>query len=187
MARGRLAEMMLEMVNGRLAAAEIAFVTHTHPSTRVVGRDEGGPMLRFGSGGAPDYQGTLAGGRAVVFELKSTEERTFTWQRAGRGRRELTRLRQLAAIELHGRLGALAGVLVAFTGGLKRGQQIEFAWVDWAATRALMSGGWSLDGLMVHPGGRRVVWARGDPDWIAAALAAEQQRPAPPRATLVVT
>ena len=53
----------------------------------------------------PDYKGTLAGGRAVVFEAKHTDDEKIE-------RRRLTQ-EQLDALEKHHRLGALAFVLVS--------------------------------------------------------------------------
>lgn len=168
------------MVHRRLALDGRAFVRHTAPATRFVAGGER-PQLTFAAGGPPDYSGTLAGGRSVIFELKSTEAERFAWTKGGRGRRELTRIRQLHDLEEHGRLGALTGLLVAFTGGMKHGQRIEFVWVDWSRASLLTRGTWNATALQAAPvGGGLVLWARGDPDWIEAALVAEEARDAVP-------
>jgi len=174
MARGRLAEELLELTHRRLALAGTVYVRHMEPGVRVSGRDARGAQLRFAAGGPPDYMGTLAGGRSVVFELKSTEGETFTWTKAGRGRRQLTRARQAADLESHGQLGAMAGLLVAFTRPVNRASLMDFVWVHWSRASLLMEGTWRPDRLALLEGAARVSWVRGDPDWLAAARHAEQ-------------
>lgn len=56
----------------------------------------------------PDYKGTLNGGRSVVFEAKSTQERMI--------KRERVTAAQQEALEMHHRLGALCFVLVSMAG-----------------------------------------------------------------------
>ncbi len=73
----------------------------------------------------PDYKGTIAGGRSVVFEAKHTDA----------DRIEASRLtqEQSDALELHSKLGALAFVVVSF--GIQNVYRIP--WAAWSKMKEL--------------------------------------------------
>lgn len=63
---------------------------------------------RFTAHAQPDFQGTLAGGRSIIFETKYT-----TTERA---KRDMLTPTQAAILEMHDSLGALAAVCVGIHG-----------------------------------------------------------------------
>lgn len=75
--------------------------------------------------GQPDFKGTLAGGRSVVFEAKHTDGDRIEYSR-------LTK-EQADRLELHHKLGAAAFVLVSF--GLQDFYRIP--WEVWANMAAI--------------------------------------------------
>ncbi|MCM1296368.1 MAG: Holliday junction resolvase RecU [Muribaculaceae bacterium] len=74
---------------------------------------------RFTAHAQPDFQGTLDGGRSIIFEAKYTV--------AGRMKRNVLTDNQMAVLEDHHRKGALAGVCV--------GIQSRFFFVPWPVWR----------------------------------------------------
>lgn len=79
----------------------------------------------FTKQGQPDYKGTIAGGRAIVFEAKHTDADRIEYKR-------LTE-EQRTDLEDHHKLGAIAFVLVSF--GLQTFARIPWpAWRDMAET-----------------------------------------------------
>lgn len=75
--------------------------------------------------GQPDFKGTLAGGRSVVFEAKHTDTDKIEYNR-------LTQ-EQIDRLELHHKLGAVAFVLVSF--GLQDFYRIP--WKVWRDMKAI--------------------------------------------------
>lgn len=73
----------------------------------------------------PDFAGTLAGGRSIVFEAKHTEAEKIEYSR-------LTE-QQIEQLELHHKLGAAAFVLVSF--GLEDFYRIP--WPTWRDMKAI--------------------------------------------------
>lgn len=169
MGRGRTAEELISWTNARLSFEGRAWI---RKAEAPAGMRRGGNAY-FKAAGPPDYQGVLAGGRAIVFELKSTEAAAFAWpDRQGRGGR--TKARQLADLAEAGGLGALCGLLIAFTAPLRRGAVPTFAWVPWQRIPAIAQGRWSLERLLGEGGAIPVEWpAAGDPDYLTAAGLAE--------------
>lgn len=74
---------------------------------------------RFTAAAEPDYQGTLAGGRSIVFEAKYTATDRMNWN-------VLTQ-EQIAALEDHAGMGAVAAVCI----GIKE----RFFFVPWDVWR----------------------------------------------------
>lgn len=74
---------------------------------------------RFTAKADPDFQGTLAGGRSIVFEAKYTTTDTI--------RQSVLTEEQAAALEDHHNMGALAGVCV--------GIEDEFFFIPWEIWR----------------------------------------------------
>lgn len=66
----------------------------------------------------PDFQGTLAGGRSIVFEAKYTT--------TDRIRREVLTQEQMQALEYHHRMGAVAGVCAGI-----QDQSFFVPWTIW--------------------------------------------------------
>lgn len=73
----------------------------------------------------PDYQGTIGGGRSVVFEAKHTDADRITYDRLTGD--------QIDDLEMHHRLGAVAFVLVSF--GLEGYYRIP--WEVWRDMKAI--------------------------------------------------
>ena len=82
-----------------------AKVEKTPEPFRVLEKREGGLFMgRFTAHAQPDFQGTLAGGRSVIFEAKYTSTEAM--------KRDVLTETQMRTLEEHHRLGALAGVCV---------------------------------------------------------------------------
>ena len=86
------------------AARGRAEVEKTPEPFRVISKSEKGGIFkgRFTAHAQPDFQGTLAGGRSIVFEAKHTT--------TDRLKRDVLTDEQQAALERHARMGALAAV-----------------------------------------------------------------------------
>lgn len=74
---------------------------------------------RFSTPAQPDFQGTLYGGRSIVFEAKRTGK--------DRINRNVLTDAQMDALEMHSRLGALCGVCINI--------QDDFFFIPWNAWR----------------------------------------------------
>jgi hypothetical protein len=173
-AGGQRAEQLLEWVFRRLDEQGLALITKTEPPTGI---DSEGRRF-FKRKGAPDFMGTLPGGRSVVFEAKSTRERRFRWPQGIHGTRE----RQIADIERFGQVyGALAGVLILFwpragRGGISTEYRPRLVWVLWPGVRALAEDAWDADSLAGQRWAAEADWPTGsDPDILGAARAAERR------------
>lgn len=90
-------------------------VTETHRDGRFTGR--------FTSNAEPDFQGTLSGGRSIVFEAKYTSTE--------RMKRGVLTGDQIDALQEHAALGALAGVCI--------GIQDKFYFIPWDVWRDMKS------------------------------------------------
>lgn len=85
------------------AARGRAEIEKTPEPFRVISKSESGIFKgRFTANAQPDFQGTLAGGRSIVFEAKHTA--------TDRLKRDVLTDEQQAALERHSRMGALAAV-----------------------------------------------------------------------------
>jgi recombination protein U len=83
----------------------MAEVTKTPEPFRVTKKHDGGIFTgRFVAHAEPDFQGTLAGGRAICFEAKYTA--------SDRMKRNVLTDTQMTALARHAALGAFAGVCV---------------------------------------------------------------------------
>lgn len=83
---------------------------------RVLEKREGGIFVgRFTAHAQPDFQGTLSGGRSIIFEAKYTTTDSM--------KRDVLTDTQMGTLEDHHRCGALAGVCV--------GIQERFFFVPW--------------------------------------------------------
>lgn len=93
-----------------------AKVEKTPEPFRVLEKRENGVFVgRFTSHAQPDFQGTLDGGRSIIFEAKYTT--------TDRMKRDVLTQTQMETLETHHGLGALAGVCV--------GIQDKFFFVPW--------------------------------------------------------
>lgn len=88
----------------------IAVVDKTPEPFRVSSKGRAGIFTgRFSTPAQPDFQGTLKGGRSIVFEAKRTSRDRIT--------RNVLTDAQMDALEKHSRLGALCGVCVNIQDG----------------------------------------------------------------------
>lgn len=94
----------------------LARVEKTPEPFRVTEKRGNGVFVgRFTAHAQPDFQGTLAGGRSVIFEAKYTMSKSM--------KRDVLTQMQMDTLEAHHRCGALAGVCV--------GIQERFFFVPW--------------------------------------------------------
>lgn len=99
---------------------ERAEIDKTPEPFRVTKKSKDGIFTgRFTALAAPDFQGTLAGGRSIVFEAKYTTKDSI--------RRSVLTDAQMSALESHMRRGAVAGVCV--------GINDQFFFVPWLKWR----------------------------------------------------
>lgn len=85
------------------SASGRAAIDKTPEPFRVTSKERNGVFMgRFTALAQPDFQGTLSGGRSIVFEAKFT-----TTDRLKRG---ILTDEQISTLALHAELGALAGV-----------------------------------------------------------------------------
>lgn len=97
-----------------------AKVEKTPEPFRVLEKREGGIFVgRFTAHAPPDFQGTLDGGRSIIFEAKYTTTESM--------KRDVLTETQMETLEDHHRKGALAGVCV--------GIQDRFFFVPWEVWR----------------------------------------------------
>lgn len=92
------------------AAAGRAVIEKTPESFRVTKLHDGGRFSgRFLGKAQPDFQGTLSGGRSIIFDAKFTEKDRINANALTNHQAEL--------LEMHHKLGALCGVCVGFKTG----------------------------------------------------------------------
>lgn len=100
------------------AAQGRAKVEKTPEPFRVLEKRENGVFEgRFTAHAQPDFQGTLNGGRSIIFEAKYTTTSSM--------KRDVLTQTQMETLETHHRMGALAGVCV--------GIRDSFFFVPWPA------------------------------------------------------
>ena len=102
-----------------------AEIDKTPEPFRVISKSEKGGIFkgRFTAHAQPDFQGTLAGGRSIVFEAKHTT--------TDRLKRDVLTDEQQAALERHARMGALAAVCAGIGN--------DFFFVPWEIWRDMKS------------------------------------------------
>jgi recombination protein U len=101
-------------------AQERAEIKKTPEPFRVTAKHQNGTFTgRFTAPAQPDFQGTLAGGRSIVFEAKYTT--------TDRLKRAVLTAEQMDALEYHHGLGAVAGICA----GIKD----LFYFIPWAVWR----------------------------------------------------
>ena len=97
----------------------IADIQKTPEPFRVMSKGAAGQFSgRFGRKAQPDFQGTLCGGRSIIFEAKSTVN--------DRIKRAVLTNEQQERLESHAKLGALAFVVVEVNGGF-----YTVPWAQW--------------------------------------------------------
>lgn len=179
---GRRAEELVEWGCRRLADAGVAFVRKTEPAMRIT--RAGGKIIGAApeASAPPDFLG-FTRSRGVCFDVKQArDDGSWTWTE----RRILTKMRQVADItRAGGEFGAVAGLLIVFFGTPNHPGD-RAVWIPWWHIQAVENGRWTADRLLglagpaqgiPEPTGMGISWpAGGDPDWLAAALKAEQVR-----------
>jgi len=103
-AQGHDFERAIERACALYARMGAAQVEKTPEPFRVMSKSKSGGIFqgRFIARAQPDFQGTIAGGRSIVFEAKYTA--------TGRLRRDVLTDKQMEALEQHGSIGAIAFV-----------------------------------------------------------------------------
>lgn len=102
------------------AMHERAKVDKTPEPFRVLEKREKGVFVgRFTAHAQPDFQGTLDGGRSIIFEAKYTTTDKMAW--------DVLTETQMETLEEHGRRGAMTGVCV--------GIRENFFFVPWPVWR----------------------------------------------------
>lgn len=103
-AQGHSFEKAIERACAIYAQAGIAQIEKTPEPFRVMSKAKSGGVFqgRFTARAQPDFQGTMAGGRSIVFEAKYTT--------TDRLRRDVLTERQMEALGQHGKIGAMAFV-----------------------------------------------------------------------------
>ncbi|WP_312048000.1 Holliday junction resolvase RecU [Anaerotignum sp.] len=97
-----------------------AEINKTPEPFRVLNKSSNGMFMgRFTAHAQPDFQGTLADGRSIVFEAKTTT--------SDRMKRDVLTAEQQKALESHMNLGAVAGVCV--------GLEDKFFFIPWKVWR----------------------------------------------------
>ncbi len=106
-ASGAAFEKLIEASCEVYKSRKLAYIEKTpEPMRPISGADRQGKFTAIYTAAAqPDYKGTLAGGRAIVFEAKHTDSDTMKQER-------LT-LAQAEALSMHYALGALCFVLIS--------------------------------------------------------------------------
>ncbi len=107
--RGRLLEQIIETSCRQYAEDGVALIEKTPEPMRVIRRlnDNHTFLCIFEKKAQPDFKGTLAGGRAVVFEAKYTDH--------GQINQDAVTDEQAKCFERHHALGAVCFVLVSFS------------------------------------------------------------------------
>lgn len=99
---------------------KIAVIDKTPEPFRVTSKSRNGIFTgRFSTPAQPDFQGTIYGGRSIVFEAKRTSKDRIT--------RNVLTDTQMDTLEVHNRLGALCGVCVSI--------QDDFFFIPWKVWR----------------------------------------------------
>lgn len=99
---------------------KIAVIDKTPEPFRVTKKSRDGIFTgRFSTPAQPDFQGTLHGGRSIVFEAKRTSKDRIT--------RNVLTDTQMDTLEVHNRLGALCGVCISI--------QDDFFFIPWKVWR----------------------------------------------------
>lgn len=99
---------------------KIAVIDKTPEPFRVTKKSRDGVFTgRFSTPAQPDFQGTLHGGRSIVFEAKRTSKDRIT--------RNVLTDTQMEILENHNRLGALCGVCISI--------QDDFFFIPWNVWR----------------------------------------------------
>ncbi len=118
-AQGHLFEGCIKTACLIYAEKERAQIEKTPEPFRVLSKGRDGTFSgRFTALAQPDFQGTLAGGRAIVFEAKYTT--------TDRMKREALTKEQMDALDRHHRMGAQAAVCVGI-----RDSCFFVPWVVW--------------------------------------------------------
>lgn len=119
-AQGHDFEKAIERACAIYAQRGIAWIEKTPEPFRVISKAKSGGVFqgRFTSRAQPDFQGTLEGGRSIVFEAKYTT--------TDRLRLDLLTERQMEVLERHDKLGAHTNVCA----GIKD-QFFFFPWGLW--------------------------------------------------------
>ncbi|MBS6063662.1 MAG: Holliday junction resolvase RecU [Peptostreptococcaceae bacterium] len=121
-AAGRLFENGIEIACGIYKEKGIASITKIPEPFRVLEKTRTGIFKgRFIAKAQPDFQGTLADGRSIIFEAKYTSTETIK-------KNTVTQM-QAEVLEEHFKLGAKAGVCV--------GIQEEYFFVPWEVWREM--------------------------------------------------
>ncbi len=124
-AQGETLESQIEAACVVYRARGIADIEKTPEPMRVLRPLENGQFVAcFSKKAQPDFQGTLANGRAVMFEAKST--------RTGKMSQSVVTEEQTKRLERHARMGALCFVVVSFDNLYAR-----VPWADWCNMRDL--------------------------------------------------
>jgi recombination protein U len=99
---------------------KIAMIDKTPEPFKVTKKSKDGIFTgRFGTAAQPDFQGTLHGGRSIMFEAKRTGK--------DRINQNVLTDTQMQVLEKHNRLGALCGVCVSI--------QDDFFFIPWNVWR----------------------------------------------------
>lgn len=124
-AQGHDFEKAIERACAIYAQRGIARIEKTPEPFRVMSKGKSGGVFqgRFTARAQPDFQGTIEGGRSIVFEAKYTA--------TDRLRRDILTDKQMEALEQHRELGALASVCVGIKG--------RFFFLPWSAWRDMKS------------------------------------------------
>jgi penicillin-binding protein-related factor A (putative recombinase) len=173
-AAGESTEAAVEAACAAYRRAGLASVDKLATPTKVVRRMEGGRFVGVFTGKAPvDFQGTLAGGRAVAIELKSSAVPRVPLEHRGEDRLRGEQGARLA--DLH-RLGAACAVLVVVATGATRlrpgpaRRWFLLRWPEWlaAVAEAEGEGRASIPLVAMETHGRECAVDCGWPDWLAA-------------------
>lgn len=119
-AQGHDFEQAIERACAIYAQQGIAWIEKTPEPFRVTEKSKSGGVFqgRFTARAQPDFQGTVKGGRSIVFEAKYTS--------TDRLRRDVLTDWQMETLERHGRLGAIAFVCAGI-----RGSFFTVPWTRW--------------------------------------------------------
>ncbi len=122
-AQGHDFEKAIEQACVIYARQGIARIEKTPEPFRVMSKSRSGGVFqgRFTARAQPDFQGTVEGGRSIVFEAKYTT--------TDRMRRDVLTQKQMDALEFHQKLGGLAAVCV--------GMQDQFFFLPWEFWRSM--------------------------------------------------
>jgi hypothetical protein len=141
--RGRSAEDLVAWAFRRLRERRLAFVERVTPPFRAAWR--GGRLAAFPERrGLPDFVGFLPpAGRGVLFDVKSTREASWHWDL---GRARSSKASQAADLEEAGRMGVVAGLLVAFW-PRRLDAWPTWAWIPWPLLSSVSAGRWTPEAL----------------------------------------